>query len=386
MIPYGRQSVSEQDIAQVVEVLRSDFLTQGPVVSAFEQAVAQYCGSGHAVAVNSGTSALHIACLALGLGEGDWLWTSPISFVASSNCALYCGAQVDFVDIDVATGNMDIDLLAEKLEKAASEGRLPKIIVPVHFAGQPCDMDRLDQLRQRWGFRVIEDACHASGAAFQNTPVGRGQYSDVTVFSFHPVKITTSGEGGMAICNDASLATKMRQLASHGITRDSSLFQSRDQGAWFYEQQHLGFNYRMSDIHAALGLSQWARVDEFVANRNRLACIYDQAFANSPVCPLVQRAGRKNSYHLYVIKLRETCSQSRKAVFEKLRLAGIGVNVHYIPIHMQPYYQRLGFETMHFLNAESFYQQAITLPLYATLSDDQQQQVIEQVLKIVCPA
>ncbi len=385
MIPYGRQSISEEDIAQVVAVLRSDFLTQGPMVGQFERQVAQDCRAGHAVAVNSGTSALHIACLALGLGPGDWLWTSPISFVASANCGLYCGASVDFVDIDPATGNMDVSLLEEKLAQAAKQGRLPKILVPVHFAGQPCEMEKIHQLGQRYGFRIIEDASHASGAWYQNTPVGSCTYGDMTVFSFHPVKIVTSAEGGMVLTNDSTLATKLRMLASHGITRDATLLSDHHQGLWYYEQQGLGFNYRLSDVHAALGLSQWTKVSAFVARRNALAGAYDSAFARLGVEVLAQQPNRVNSYHLYVIKMPPAAAALRRQAYDALRAAGVGVNVHYIPIHCQPFYRQLGFKPGDFPQAEQFYVRALTLPLFAALTDEEQNQVIAQVERVLCP-
>lgn len=372
VIPYGRHEISEDDVAAVVAVLRSDWLTQGPMVPRFEEAVAAYCGARYAVAVNSATSALHLACLALGLGPGDSLWTSPITFVASANCARYCGAEVDFVDIDPETGNMSVAALSEKLERAEQGGRLPKIVVPVHFAGWPCEMRAIHDLGQRYGFRIIEDASHAIGAQYQGEPVGNSRYGDITVFSFHPVKIVTTGEGGMAMTNDGRLAAKMRRLRSHGITREASEMEHHVQGPWYYEQIELGYNYRMTDIQAALGLSQLARLDEFVARRRALARRYDTLLAD---LPLVRPTYSPDSaWHLYVIRLQDP--SRRREVFERLRQAGIGVQVHYIPVHLQPYYRRLGFKAGDFPEAERHYAGAISLPLYPGLSDPVQEQVV----------
>ncbi|WP_421242128.1 UDP-4-amino-4,6-dideoxy-N-acetyl-beta-L-altrosamine transaminase [Aeromonas enteropelogenes] len=360
MIPYGRQSISEADIEAVVEVLRSDFLTQGPVVPRFEQAVADYCSARFGVAVNSGTAALHIACLALGVGPGDWVWTSPISFVASANCALYCGAQVDFVDIEPDTGNMCAVELERKLVAAKAEGRLPKVVIPVHFAGLPCDMKELHRLGQEYGFRIIEDACHALGARYHDEPTGNGHYSDITVFSFHPVKIITTGEGGMAMTNDPALAKTMRLLRSHGITREAEDFINEPDGPWYYEQQMLGFNYRMTDIQAALGLSQMARLDAFLAARRTLAARYQRDLPEC-VIQLATREKRLSAWHLYVLQVPAAL---RAEMFRALREEGTGANVHYIPISRQPYHTAVTPP-----HAARFYNQAITLPLYPTMDD-----------------
>ena len=372
MIPYGRQSISEADIEAVVEVLRSDFLTQGPAVPRFEQAVADYCGATFGVAVNSGTAALHIACLALGVGPGDWVWTSPISFVASANCALYCGAQVDFVDVEPDTGNMSVDELEKKLELAKREGKLPKVVIPVHFAGLPCDMQAIHALSQEYGFRIIEDACHALGARYQDEPIGLERYSNITVFSFHPVKIITTGEGGMAMTNDPQLAKTMRLLRSHGITREAEDFINEPDGPWYYEQQMLGFNYRMTDIQAALGLSQMAHLDEFLAKRRAIAARYQAELPRPGLEILANREGRISAWHLFVIKVSV---EHRKRVFTQLREAGIAANVHYMPISAQPAHrQKSSADTD---SAHHFYQAIVSIPLYPTLSDDQQKKVIE---------
>ena len=372
-IAYGRQSISEEDIAAVVEVLRSDWLTQGPVVPAFEQALARRCGAAHAVAVNSATSALHLACLALGVGPGDWVWTSPVSFVASSNCALYCGAQVDFVDIDPRSYNLSVAALQRKLEHAQAHGRLPKVLVAVHLAGQPCEMAALAELGRRYGFRIIEDASHAVGAQYRGEPVGRCQHSDITVFSFHPVKIITSAEGGMALTQDAALARRMAHLRSHGITRDEAEMTEPSHGPWYYQQQALGWNYRMTELQAALGLSQLSRLDAFVARRQALARRYDQRLAALPCTRPWQHPDASSSWHLYVT---EVAPQAHRPVFEQLRAQGIGVNLHYIPIHLQPYYrQRLG--ALHLPEAERYYARAISLPLHAELSESDQDRVVQ---------
>ena len=378
MIPYGRQNITAADICAVKAVLESDFLTQGPVVPAFEQKVADYCSASHAVAVNSATSALHIACLALGLGPGDCLWTSPVTFVASANCALYCGANVDFVDIDPSTYNLSVDRLEEKLIKAKRLEKMPKIVVPVHLCGQPCDMKRIWELSQEFGFRIIEDASHAIGAKYQGEPVGNCRYSDITVFSFHPVKIITTGEGGMAMTNDSKLAQKMALLRSHGITRDPSLMTQEPAGPWYYQQIELGYNYRMTDIQAALGISQMERLDMYVSRRHELANRYQVMLADMPVKTLVQYPDSYSAYHLYVIRLRlEKIKSTHHEIFQSLRDQGIGANLHYIPVHTQPYYQKMGFNLGDFPESEQYYEEAISLPMYAGLTDREQEQVVE---------
>ncbi len=380
MIPYGRQDITEADIAAVEAVLRSDFLTQGPAVPRFEQAVAEYCGTAHGVAVNSATSALHIACLALDLGPGDRLWTSPNTFVASANCARYCGAEVDFVDIDPRTYNLSVEALTAKLEQAEREGRLPKIVIPVHFAGQPCDMAAIHALGQRYGFHVIEDASHAIGGKYKGEFIGNGRYSDITVFSFHPVKIITTAEGGMALTNDAELANKMTLLRSHGITRDPAQMTHAPDGPWYYQQIELGFNYRMTDIQAALGISQMARLDHYVARRHKLAARYDALLADLPVnCPW-QHPDNYSGLHLYVIRLQlDQIRKTHRAVFDALREQGIGVNLHYIPVHTQPYYQQMGFKAGDFPEAERYYAEAISLPMYQGLTEADQDRVVRTI-------
>lgn len=377
MIPYGRQEITQADIEAVVAVLQSDFLTQGPMVPRFEQAVTTYCGAAHAVAVNSATSALHIACLALGLGPGDRLWTSPITFVASANCGLYCGAQVDFVDIDPRSYNLSVTALEHKLIAAERAGTLPKVLVAVHLCGQPCEMAAIHALSQRYGFRVIEDASHAIGGRYQGEPIGTCRYSDITVFSFHPVKIITTAEGGMALTNDAALAERMELLRSHGITRDPALMTHEPDGPWYYQQVALGFNYRMTDLQAALGVSQLERLDRYVQRRHELAERYHQLLQPLPVTPPWQHPDSYSGLHLYVIRLQlDRIAKSHRQVFEALRAAGIGVNLHYIPVHTQPYYRQLGFNHGDFTEAERYYAEAISLPLFATMTEQQQDQVV----------
>lgn len=375
MIPYGRQDITEDDILAVIDVLRSDWLTQGPAVPAFEKALCDYTSASHAVVVNSATSALHIACLALGLQSGGRLWTSSITFVASANCGRYCGAEVDFVDIDPGTCNMSPAALEVKLRQAKAEGRLPDIVVAVHMAGQSCDMAKIYALSKQYGFNLIEDASHAVGGSYRDYKVGDCRYSDITVFSFHPVKIVTTGEGGAALTNDAGLASAMALLRSHGITRGPELMQGEPDGPWYYQQIGLGFNYRMTDIQAALGSSQLSRLDTYVARRRELASRYDRLLESLPVKPLSQLNETASSWHLYIIRLDEKFE--RKIVFERLRDAGIGVNVHYIPVHTQPYYRALGFDFGDYPNAESYYSHAITLPLFPGLNDRQQDEVVE---------
>ena len=379
-IPYGRQSISEDDIAAVEAVLRSDWLTQGPTIARFEKAVADYAGARFACAVNSATAALHLACRALGLGPGDTLWTVPNTFVASANAARYCGAAVDFVDIDPATYNLSVSALSEKLERAASEGRLPKAVMPVHFGGQSCDMREVAVLARRYGFRVVEDASHAIGGDYLGRKVGACDYSDIAVFSFHPVKVITTGEGGMLLCADASLHRAADLLRSHGVTRDVAAMDQAPDGAWYYQQVDLGFNYRMTDMQAALGLSQMQRIDAFIARRRAIARRYDEALAALPLGLPGRSALADSAWHLYVIQVDAArCGKSRKTVFDHLRSAGIQVNVHYIPVHLQPYYRRLGFRSGQFPVAEHYYSQAISLPLYAGLSEAQQTRVIDEV-------
>ncbi len=382
-IPYGRHAVSEADIQAVVNVLRSDFLTQGPAVPAFEEAVARYCHAQYGVAVNSATSALHIACLALGLGPGDWLWTSPITFVASANCGLYCGAQVDFVDIDPRTFNLCSIELEKKLEIAKQQGKLPKVVVPVHMCGQPCDMAAIHALSIKYGFKIIEDASHAIGAKYKGEPVGNCRYSDITVFSFHPVKIITTAEGGMAVTNDPELAHQMNLLRSHGITRDPQHMTHPADGPWYYQQIALGFNYRMTELQAALGLSQMTQLDTVVARRHQLVKQYANLLEGLPLDTPWQHLDSHSSFHLYVVQLQATCQRTHKEVFESLRAQQIGVNLHYIPVHTQPYYAKMGFKANDFEQSQQYYAKSISIPMYASFSDAQQVQVVNALRKAV---
>ncbi|MBD2108558.1 UDP-4-amino-4,6-dideoxy-N-acetyl-beta-L-altrosamine transaminase [Nodosilinea sp. FACHB-13] len=377
-IPYGRQSISQQDIDAVVAVLKSDWLTQGPAIAQFEQAVADYCGVSYAVAVSSATAALHIACLAAELGSRDTLWTSPNTFVASANCGLYCGATVDFVDIDPKTYNLDIALLQQKLSWVQQDGTLPKVVVPVHFAGQSCDMEAISSLAQQYDFTVIEDASHAIGGQYRGRPVGCCQFSDMAVFSFHPVKIVTTGEGGMVLTNQKALYEKLIRFRSHGITREPEQMQGESHGPWYYEQLELGFNYRMTDIQAALGTSQMQRLPAFVQRRQMLADRYFELLQGLPIMLPVQPPETASSWHLFVIRLMlNTLQLSHRQVFETLRDKGIGVNLHYIPVHTQPYYQTLGFRPGDFPEAEQYYREAISLPLHYEMSLDEQDYIVD---------
>ncbi len=378
MISYGKQDINKADINAVVEVLQSDFLTQGPIVPEFEKAVAKYCSNKHAVAVNSATSALHLACLALGVGRGDIVWTTPITFVASANCALYCGATVDFVDIDSRTYNMSNSHLAEKLAIAEKSGKLPKVVIPVHLCGQSCDMATINALGKQYGFRIIEDASHAIGGRYKDEPIGSCRYSDITIFSFHPVKIITTGEGGMALTKDAKLAKCMELLRCHGITSDVNEMYPRPlEELWNYQQIELGFNYRMTDIHAALGLSQMNRIDEFVTKRHIIAERYDQMFVSLPLVTPYQTEDTFSSLHLYPIRLQlDLLEKSHRKIYKSMRDSGIGVNLHYIPVYLQPYYEKMGFSAGYCQEAEKYYSESITLPVYPGMTESQQERVI----------
>ena len=385
MIPYGRQEVTEADIAAVVAVLRSDFLTQGPAVPRFEQAVAAKVGARHAVAVNSATSALHIACLALGLGPGDLLWTVPTTFVASANCGRYCGADVDFVDIDPLSWNLSVPKLADKLARARRAGRLPKLLVPVHLTGQPTEQEAIFELAREYGVRVLEDASHAVGASRNGEPVGSCRWSDICVFSFHPVKIITSGEGGIALSNDDEVAERLRMLRSHGITRDANRFEgsgrepgddSDEAAGWHYEQQMLGFNYRLIDVQAGLGLSQFDRLEQYVERRNVLAERYDHLLAGTPLQLPTLTPGNRSAFHIYVVRLLDAGGGRHRRIYDALRERNIGVNVHYMPVHLQPYYRALGFHEGQFPEAEAYGHSAITLPLYPALDESEQDHVV----------
>lgn len=384
MIPYGHQDINQQDINAVVEVLQSDFLTQGPMVPAFEKSIMDACNAKHAVAVNSATSALHIACIALGLGKGDWLWTTPNTFVASANCGLYCGAQVDFVDIDPRTYNLSVKALEEKLIIAEKEDKLPKVVIPVHFSGQPCDMADIHALSQEYGFKIIEDASHAIGGKYKGEPIGNCRYSDITVFSFHPVKIVTTAEGGMAVTNDPRLADQLNLLRSHGITRDNSLMNKPADGPWYYQQIELGYNYRMTDMQAALGVSQMQRLDEYVTKRHELAERYNEMLKDLPITLPWQSEDSYSGLHLYVIRLQlDKISKTHLEVFNGMREAGILVNLHYIPVHLQPYYQEMGFEEGQFPEAEQYYKEAISLPMFPTMTEEQQNQVVSTLKELL---
>lgn len=384
MIPYGKQDINQEDIDAVVDILTSDFLTQGPRVPEFEAALANYCNVKHCVAVNSATSALHLACLALGLKQGDWLWTSPVTFVASANCARYCGAEVDFVDIDADTYNISVIELEKKLINAEKTGHLPSVLVAVHLTGQPCQMEDIYALSRRFGFKVIEDASHAIGGRYKGKPVGNCQYSDITVFSFHPVKIITTAEGGAAVTKSEQLHKKMLLLRSHGITRDDALMTHESDGPWYYQQIDLGFNYRMTELQAALGVSQLKRIDRFVKRRHELADRYNKLLSSLPIILPWQHPDSYSGLHLYVIRLRlDEISKSHKKVFNELRAAGIGVNLHYIPVHTQPYYKSLGFEYNDFPASIEYYRTAISLPMFHAMTDEQQDRVVQVLRDIV---
>jgi UDP-4-amino-4,6-dideoxy-N-acetyl-beta-L-altrosamine transaminase len=376
MIPYGRQDINQADIDAVVDVLRSDYLTQGPVIPAFEQAVASYCGAQRAVAVSSATSALHIACLALGVGKGDVVWTTPITFVASANCALYCGATVDFVDIDPRTYNLSVDRLAEKL--AQSTDNLPKVVIPVHLSGQACDMAGIHALSQQYGFKIIEDASHAIGGRYRDEPIGNCRYSDITVFSFHPIKIITTGEGGMALTNDAQLAKQLKLYSSHGITSNKAdMHPKAPEEIWNYQQIDLGFNYRMTDMQAALGLNQMRRLDEFVTRRNIIATRYDQLLSGLPIVRPWQQPDSYSSFHLYLVRFKlAEINKTQRQLYDELVDLGVGVNLHYIPVYRQPYYERMGFKAGYCLQAEQYYSEVLSIPMYPRMTEEQQDHVI----------
>jgi UDP-4-amino-4,6-dideoxy-N-acetyl-beta-L-altrosamine transaminase len=383
MIPYGKQDINQTDIDAVIDVLRSDFLTQGPSVERFELALSAYTSAKHTIAVNSATSALHLALVALGVGLGDLVWTSPITFVASANCALYCGADVDFVDIDVRSSNMSVTALKEKLKRAKQIGRLPKVVIPVHMGGLSCDMKSISDLSSEYGFKIIEDASHAVGGSFDGHKIGSCVYSDISVFSFHPVKIITTGEGGAALTNDVNLGRKIALLRSHGITRDASEMEHSSEGGWYYEQISLGYNYRMTDLQAALGCSQLTRIDEFVAKRNQLATRYHAKLSGLKIDLPETPKHTLSAYHLYVLKLQGDDSVQRRKVYDHLRSKGIGVNVHYIPIHLQPFYRKLGFSPGDFPEAERYYRNAISIPLHPNLAEDDQDIVVDSIRELI---
>ncbi len=384
MIPYGKQDINQADIDSVIDVLQSDFLTQGPQVPLFEKTVSNYCGAEFGIAVNSATSALHIACLALGLGRGDYLWTSQNTFVASSNCGLYCGAKVDFVDINPLTYNLSPEELEKKLIQAKLENKLPKIVIPVHFSGQSCDMRKIHSLGQEYGFKIIEDASHAIGGEYLGQPVGGCQYSDITVFSFHPVKIITTAEGGLATTNDKELLMRMQLFRSHGVTRDPELMTRESEGDWYYQQVGLGFNYRMTELQAALGVSQMQRLDEFIAKRHKLQERYDLLLEDLPIIKPYQDKDGYSALHLYPIKIQiDKVKNTKKEIFDALRNNNIGVNVHYIPVHTQPYYENMGFKKGDYPNAENYYENTISIPIFQGLTIEMQDKVVNILKKVL---
>jgi UDP-4-amino-4,6-dideoxy-N-acetyl-beta-L-altrosamine transaminase len=384
MIPYGKQDINQSDIEAVIEVLKSDFLTQGPQVPLFEKNVSNYSNAQYGVAVNSATSALHVACLALGLGKDDWLWTSPNSFVASANCGLYCGAKVDFVDIDPKTYNLSVEELKKKLIQAKKDNKLPKIVIPVHFAGQSCDMQSIHKLSKEFGFKILEDASHAIGGKYLDKPIGGCQYSDITVFSFHPVKIITTAEGGLATTNQKELAEKMQLFRAHGITREPKLMTKKTEGGWYYQQVELGFNYRMNDLQAALGIAQMKRLEKFITIRHSLKQRYDELLKDLPLITPAQSSDSYSSLHLYPVQLKlEQLSKAHNQIFDELRKNGVGVNLHYIPIHMQPYFQNMGFKKGNFPIVEDYYSRAISIPIYQGLTTELQDKVVAVLKKIL---
>lgn len=385
MIPYGRQEINQQDIDAVIGVLKSDFLTQGPQVPLFEKAIRDVVHADYACAVNSATSALHIACLALGVGKGDVVWTTPITFVASANCALYCGAYIDFVDIDPDSYNLSSKMLEQKLVDAKINSLpLPKVVIPVHLCGQPCEMDKIYELSVKYGFSIIEDASHAIGGKYKGRPIGNCEYSDITIFSFHPVKIVTTAEGGVATTNNKTIAKRLELLRSHGITRDESFMNNDSHGSWYYEQVDLGYNYRMTEMQAALGVSQMSRLHKFVAKRNELAERYDELLQSLPLVTPKQIDDSYSGRHLYVIRLKlDEIAMSHQYVFEKLRERGIGVNLHYIPVHTQPYYQELLGKKTYFPEAERYYREAFSIPLFHTMTKEQQDKVIQEIKSLI---
>lgn len=383
MIPYGRQDINEQDLEAVREVLLSDYLTQGPKITEFEQALCAYTGAKYAVAMNSATSALHIACLALGVEAGDLVWTSPVTFVASANCALYCGADIDFVDVDDKTYNMSAATLRIKLQEAKENGRLPKVVIPVHLSGQSCEMDKIAALSKEYGFKIIEDASHAIGGKYKGALIGNCTYSDVTIFSFHPVKIVTTAEGGAALCRDSKIAERMNLLRTHGITRDENLMKNKSHGPWYYEQIDLGFNYRITDMQAALGVSQLTRLDEFITKRHEIAQRYFEELDGLPITLPYQHPDSISAYHLFIIRLQGELKKKHKEIFISLRNNGIGVNLHYMPVYLQPYYEKLGFKKGYCPNAEEYYSSAISIPMYSALSTDDQLLVCSTIKKVL---